>query len=51
MQVEGIKRTRGSPKMTRVEVLGKDVSAYDLMKDMPLDRVVWKNKFFVADPK
>lgn len=41
VQVEGIKSTRGRPKLNQIEIVRKDVSVCDLTTNIDLDRVEW----------
>lgn len=51
MQIEGSKRTKGRPNRTWVTVVRKDLRAYDLKEDMPLDRVESQSMIRIADPQ
>lgn len=51
LQVEGTRRTRGMLKLIWVEVVWKDMAVCDLMIDMILNRVEWKNRIRVTHPK
>lgn len=50
VQVEGARRIKGRPRLTQVEIARKD-SAYDLMANIALDRVEWRNGIHVLDSK
>lgn len=50
VQVEGIKWTRGRSKLTWVEIVRKDLSAYDLVEDVALDRVHGGTSFIYPTP-
>ncbi|KAL4179859.1 hypothetical protein AMTRI_Chr13g122250 [Amborella trichopoda] len=50
VQVEGLKRVRGRPKRTRLEVVRKDMGIYVLSEDMAFNRVEWRTRIHVAGP-
>lgn len=51
MQFEGARRTRGRPKLTWVEAVGRDMATCNLSADMTQNRVEWYNRIRVANPK
>lgn len=51
MTVEGMKRTKGRPKLTWAEVVRKDMGACNLTADMALDRVGWPNRILSVSVK
>lgn len=51
VQVEGIEGTRGTSKRNWVEVVSKNFSAYDLMKDTGVNRVGLWNIICLVDPQ
>lgn len=50
VQVANFKKTRERSKLTWVKVVRKDTNACDLIVDMALDRVEWKNMTCAATP-
>ena len=48
---EGNARGRGRPKLTWVEIIKKDLVWCGLIDIIALDRVAWRNRIHVADPK
>lgn len=50
VQLEGAKRTRGTPKLIWVEVVRRGMVACELMADIALDRVECWNMIHVANP-
>lgn len=48
IQVEGVRKTRRTPKLTWVEVVRRDMAASNLTADMALNRTEWRNKIRVA---
>lgn len=51
VHVEGVKRSKGTQKMIWVKAVRSDMSAYNLMEYIALDRVECQNKICVAVPK
>ena len=51
IHIEGNARGRGGPKLTRVEIIKKDFVWCGLTDIMALDRVEWRKRIHVADPK
>ena len=44
-------RGRGSPKLTLWDIIKKDMMSCGLTEDIALDKMEWKNRIRVADPK
>ena len=51
IHIEGNARERGRPKLTWIEIIKKDLVWCGLTDIMALDRVEWRNRIHVADPK
>ena len=51
IQVEGMKKGRGRPKIILVQVIKKDMTIKEVTKSMTIDRVEWRNRIHMADPK
>ncbi|KAL4185358.1 hypothetical protein AMTRI_Chr10g5540 [Amborella trichopoda] len=49
VQVEGLKRERGRPKRTRLEVVRKDMGIYGFTENMTFNRAEWRTMIHVAD--
>ena len=49
-QVEGMKKSRGRPKITLIEVIKRGMSIKGVIKSMTLDRVEWRKRIYMADP-
>ncbi|KAL4188164.1 hypothetical protein AMTRI_Chr09g42710 [Amborella trichopoda] len=49
VKVEGLKRVKGRPKRTRLEVIRKDMRTYGLTEGMTFIRVEWRTKIHVTD--
>ncbi|KAL4197606.1 hypothetical protein AMTRI_Chr04g189130 [Amborella trichopoda] len=50
VQMEGLKRARGTPKKTRLEVVRKDMRINGPTEGMAFNRAEWRSKICVADP-
>ncbi|KAL4185508.1 hypothetical protein AMTRI_Chr10g6290 [Amborella trichopoda] len=50
VQEEGLKRARGMPKRTWLEVVRKDIGTYGLTESMTFNRAEWRTRICVADP-
>lgn len=48
VQVEGVIRTRGRPKMTWIDVEGKCTGVYNFTEDIALNRVEWQKRIHVT---
>ena len=51
IHIEGNSRGRGRPKLIWIEIIKKDLVWCGLTNIMALDRVEWRNRIHVADPK
>ena len=51
IHIEGNARGRERPKLTWIEIIKKDLVWCGLTDIMALDRVEWRNRIHVADPK
>ena len=51
IQVEVMKKGRGRPKIILVQVIKKDMTIKEVTKSMTIDRVEWRNRIHMADPK
>ena len=49
-QVEGMKKSRGRPKITLIEVIKMEMSIKGVIKSMTLDRVEWRKIIYMVDP-
>ena len=47
IQVEGMKRDIGRPKITLVEVIKEDMSIKEVTKKITLDRIEWRKRIHV----
>lgn len=47
IQVEGMKRDIGRPKITLVEVIKKDMSIKDVTERITLDKTEWRKRRYV----
>ena len=47
IQVEGMKRGIGKPKITLVEVIKEDMSIKEVTKKITLDRIEWRKRIHV----
>ncbi|KAL4179082.1 hypothetical protein AMTRI_Chr13g118290 [Amborella trichopoda] len=50
VQVEGLKRARGRPKQTWLEVVQNNMGTYGLTEDMALNKAEWRTRIHAADP-
>ena len=45
-----MRRGRGRPKLTWVEAIKKDLKAWDILRDLCLNRSAWKAAIDVPEP-
>ena len=51
MLSEGRKKGGGRTKITLVEVIKKDMSIREVIESMISDRIEWRKRIHIADPK
>jgi len=49
-QDSNVKRGRGRPKLTWVEVIKGDLKGWNIPKDLALDKSAWKTAIHVPEP-
>ena len=51
VSIDGNTRGRGRPKLTWWGIIKKDMMSRGLNEDLSLEKMEWKNRIHVADPK
>ena len=49
-QANNVRRGRGRPKLTWEEAIKRDLKAWDIPRDLCLNRSAWKAAFEVPEP-
>ena len=49
-QDSNVKRGRGRPKLTWIEIIKRDLKGWNIPKDLDLDRRAWKTVIHVPEP-